>query len=305
MKQIRRIWPCLIVAILALTSSGAARAVDDANSAVSNALDLLENNNAREAGALLADAARRFPKDRELGELLYAVLRDHRWDVPQTLPLKLPGAITVVDFSPDAKFAIAGAEDGTVRVVDIEAGKLLDTTIKHPGPIVGVTLLPGNELAFSIDQSGLSRLWKIADGTVVREGRNRTSYLTAFAINKDYDRLALGYADGEVHVHDRDGKEVGQPVKHSKAVNGLVFAPDGQSLGSASEDGTARVWDVKTGKPRDFVIKHKAPLTSVDIGRLGILLLTTSKDGVAKVSNVSDGQRVMPEVNCGAGILNA
>ncbi|MFL6567935.1 MAG: hypothetical protein ACJ8LI_02110 [Chthoniobacterales bacterium] len=305
MKQIRRIWPCLIVAILALTSSGLTRAADDANTAVSNALDLLENNNAREAGALLADAARRYPKDRELGELLYAVLRDHRWDVPQTLPLKLPGAITVVDFSPDAKFVIAGAEDGTVRIVDVEAGKLLDTAIKHPGPIVGVTLLPGNELAFSIDQSGLSRLWKIADGTVVREGRNRTSYLTAFAINKDYDRLALGYADGEVHVHDRDGKEVGQPVKHSKAVNGLVFAPDGQSLGSASEDGTARVWDVKTGKPRDFVIKHKAPLTSVDIGRLGVLLLTTSKDGVAKVSNVSDGQRVMPEVNCGAGILNA
>ncbi|PYK29596.1 MAG: hypothetical protein DME57_09825 [Verrucomicrobia bacterium] len=225
--------------------------------------------------------------------------------MPQTLSLKLPGAITVVDFSQDAKLAIAGAEDGTVRIIDAEAGKLLDTTVKHPGAIVGITILPGNEMAFSIDRSGLSRLWKIADGSVVREGKNRTSYLTTFAINKDYNRLALGYADGEVHVRDREGNLVGEPVKHSKAITALVFSPDGQSLASASEDGTARVWDVKTDKPRTFVVKHKAPITSVDIDRLGAWLLTTSKDGIAKVSNARDGKPVPKEVKCGAGILDA
>jgi WD40 repeat protein/Tfp pilus assembly protein PilF len=223
----------------------------------------------------------------------------------ETLSVKLPAAITVVHLSPDAKLAIAGAEDGTVRVLDIEAGKLLDATVKHPGAIVGVTILPGNELAFSIDQSGLSRLWKIADGTVVKEGKNRTSSLTTFAINKQYDRLALGYTDGEVHVRDREGNLVGDPVKHTKAITGLVFAPDGQSLASASEDGTARVWDVKTGKPRGFVVTHKSPLTSVDIDRLGMWLLTTSKDGIAKVSSTKDGKPVPKEVNCGAGILHA
>ncbi|MFL6585077.1 MAG: hypothetical protein ACJ8KU_11240 [Chthoniobacterales bacterium] len=305
MKQVRRMSQCVIVAILALASSSGAQAADDANAVVNNALDLVESNNGRQAVALLADAARRYPKDRELGELLYMLLRDKHWPMPQTLPIKLPAAITVVDFSSDGKLAIAGAEDGTVRVIDVEAGKPLDPTVKHPGAIVGVTILPGNELAFSIDKSGLSRLWKIADGTMVREGQNRTSHLTAFAINKDYNHLALGYADGEVHVRDREGNLVGEPVKHSKAITGLVFAPDGQSLASASADGTARVWDVKTDKPRDFVVKHKAPLTAVDIDRLGVALLTTSKDGVAKMSNVKDGKPSMPDLNCGAGILDA
>src|SRR3954468_4473455 len=256
MKQIQRISRCVIIAILALSSSSRAQVAEDSKAAIHNALDLLEDNNARQAVAVLADAARRFPNDRELGELLYTTLRDKRWPMPQTIPLKLPAAITVVQLSADAKLAIAGAEDGTVRVIDVEAGKLLDPTVKHPGAIVGITILPGNEMAFSIDRSGLSRLWKIADGSVVREGKNRTSFLTTFAINKDYSRLALGYADGEVHVRDRDGKLVGEPVKHSKAITGLAFSPDGQSLATASEDGTARVWDVKTDKPRNFVVKH-------------------------------------------------
>src|SRR3954462_3930814 len=305
MKQIQRISGCVIIALLALSSSSRAQVAEDSKAAIHNALDLLEDNNAREAVAVLADAARRFPHDRELGELLYTTLRDKRWPMPQTVSLKLPAAITVVQLSPDAKLAIAGAEDGTVRVIDVEAGKLLDGTVKHPGPIVGVTILPGDELAFSIDKSGLSRLWKIADGSVVKEGKNRTSYLTTFAINKDYNRLALGYADGEVHVRDREGKLIGEPVKHSKAITGLTFSPDGQSLASASEDGTARVWDVKTDRPRNFVVKHNTPLTSVDIDRLGVWLLTTSKDGIAKVSSAKDGTPVRKEVNCGAAVLHA
>src|SRR3954469_1291511 len=305
MKQIQRISRCVIIAILALSSSSRAQVAEDSKAAIHNALDLLEDNNAREAVAVLADAARRFPHHPELGGLLYNTLRGQRRAMPETLPVKLPAAITVVDLSPDSKLAIAGAEDGTVRVIDVEGGKLLDTTVKHPGAIVGVTILPGDEMAFSIDKSGLSRLWKIADGSVVKEGKNRTSYLTTFAINKDYNRLALGYADGEVHVRDREGKLIGEPVKHSKAITALVFAPDGQALASASADGTARVWAVAASKPRDFVVTHKGPLTSVDIDRLGILLLTTSKDGVAKVSNAKDGKPVPKDVDCGSSILHA
>src|SRR4051812_37941608 len=96
MRQTRPIWHCAIVASLVLTSIASAGAAEDASTAVNDALDLLDNNNARQAAALIADAARRYPKDRELGELLYALLRDHRWEAPQTLPVKLPAAITVV-----------------------------------------------------------------------------------------------------------------------------------------------------------------------------------------------------------------
>jgi tetratricopeptide (TPR) repeat protein len=140
MKQTWRRWQSGIAAILLLGSGGVVRAADDAATVVSRALDLVEDHDAREAVAVLADGARRYPQDRKLGGLLYTLLRDKRWPLPATLPVKLPAAITAIDLSQDCKFAIAGAEDGTVRILDTETGKLLDAIVKHPGAIVGVAV---------------------------------------------------------------------------------------------------------------------------------------------------------------------
>jgi WD40 repeat protein len=304
MKQKRRLWKTVLVAMIACTSGSAARAADDAATALRNALDLAEGYDARKAVAVLADAARRYPQDRKIGGLLFTLLRDKRWPIPQTLPVKLPAGITVLKFSPDAKYVIAGAQDGTVRILDTDSGKLLDATVKHPGAVVAAVILPGNELAFSLGNAGDALLWKIADGSTVKSWTNKDSTFTACAISKDYRRLALGYANGEVRVYDRDlGKQVGEPVKHSKAITSLGFSPDGETLGTGSADGTAHVFDVATGKAREFVIKHKTPLVSVEVGR-NDLLLTASEDGVAKVANAKDGKKIA-EINCGAKIRNA
>ena len=297
-------WLSVVATAFVFTLSGFARGQQNAETAVDQALDLLEDNNAREAVALLADAARRDPQDRKLGSLLYTLLRDKRWPLPATLPVKLPAAITVLGFSPDAKLVIAGAEDGTVRILDSDSGKLLDAMVKHPGAIVCAAILPGDELAFSLGKAGDARLWKIADGSTVKEWSNRDSTFTACAISKDYRRLALGYANGEVRVFDRElGKQLGDAIKHSEAITSLGFSPDGETLGTGSADGTAHVFDVATGKARGFVVKHKAPLVSVDVGRQD-LLLTASEDGIAKVLNAKDG-KLVAEINCGAKIRKA
>src|SRR3954469_8979307 len=124
MKQTRRIWKTVVVAMMACTTGSVARAAEDATTALNNALDLVEGYEARKAVAVLADAARRYPQDRKIGGLLYTLLRDKRWPVLQTLPAKLPGSITAMRFGADANLLIAGTEDGTVRVLNTETGEL-------------------------------------------------------------------------------------------------------------------------------------------------------------------------------------
>src|SRR4051812_24421637 len=304
MKPTRRLWTTMLITMMACTSGSAARAADDAATALHNALDLAEGYEARKAVAILADAARRYPQDRKIGGLLFTLLRDKRWPIPQTLPVKLPAGITVVRFSTDAKLLIAGTEDGTVRILDTDTGKLLDGQVKHPGAVVGVVILPGNELAFSIGKVGDANLWKIADGSTVKSWSNKDSTLTAGAISKDFRRLALGYANGEVRVYDRDqAKQIGESVKYTKAITSLGFSPNGETLGMGSAVGTARVFDVGSAKPHGFVIKHKSALVSVEVGRYDILL-TASEDGIAKTVNAKDG-KLIAEIDTGAKIRNA
>jgi WD40 repeat protein/Tfp pilus assembly protein PilF len=306
MKHTRFTWLGVPLVMLGFAVGSAAQAQDDAKAATTIALDLLTDNNARGAVAVLADAARRYPQDRKIGALLYTLLRDKRWPVGQTLPVKLSAAVTVVDFSSDAKLVIAGAEDGTVRLLDVESGRLLDATVKHPGSIVNVAILPGNELAFSVGRAGVARIWRIADGKVEREWSNKDSAFTAAAVSKDFKHIALGYENGDARVYDREsGEEIGEAIKHTKAITGLVFSPDGQALATASADGSSRVWQLATGKPRDFVVKHNGPLRSVDFGRLGILLLTASDDGIAKITDATSGAPIIPDLNCGAAIRDA
>src|SRR5689334_6432493 len=222
MKRAQPTWAGRVAAAFILALSGFARAQQKPEPAIDRALDLVEDNNAREAVAVLADAARRYPQDRKIGGLLYTLLRDKRWPLPATLPVKLPSAITMLRFSPDAKLVIAGTDDGTVRILDSDSGKLLNATIKHPGAVVCAAILPGNELAFSLGKAGDAHLWKITDGSTVKQWSNRDSTFTACAISKDYRRLALGYANGDVRVYDRDlGQQIGEPITHAKDITSL------------------------------------------------------------------------------------
>ena len=46
-------------------------------------IDLMEGQNPREAVALLAETARKYPQNRNVGHLLYTLLRDRNWPMPQ------------------------------------------------------------------------------------------------------------------------------------------------------------------------------------------------------------------------------
>lgn len=296
--------PCLLASII--LGGTAARAQETAGKALASARDLLTENKAREAVAVLADAARRYPQDRKIGAMLYSLLRDRNWPVAQTLPVKLSGAVTALDFSPDSALVVAGTADGKVRILDVDSGELTDTIVKHPGSILAVRIAPGNELGFSVGSAGVAQIWDVATGKVIRQWSNKQLKITASATTSDLSLVALGYENGEVVVYSRrTGAPIGEPIKHAKAISDIVFSRDGAAFGTASVDGTARVWDVGSLKARDFVVKHKAPLTNVDIGRLGILLLTSSKDGIAKVSDANNGAPIVSAVECGAPILDA
>jgi WD40 repeat protein len=45
------------------------------------------------------------------------------------------------------------------------------------------------------------------------------------------------------------GKETLELEGHEGTVNSAVFSPDGKRIVTASDDGTARIWDAASGRP--------------------------------------------------------
>jgi WD40 repeat protein len=82
-------------------------------------------------------------------------------------------------------------------------------------------------------------------------------------------------------------------LNHRNAVRGGAFSPDGKSVVTASEDGTACIWDAETGRPIGKPIKgHKSGVLSAGFSRDGKRIVTASKDGTARIWDTAIGRPI-------------
>jgi WD40 repeat protein len=91
--------------------------------------------------------------------------------------------------------------------------------------------------------------------------------------------LAFG-KDGLGLLDGKTGKQLVALRGHFGAVKSALFSPDGQSVVTASDDQTARIWDAATGK-EVHLLRHRA----------GVVFALMTPDG-RHVVTASDSIRV-------------
>ncbi|MEH1168877.1 NB-ARC domain-containing protein [Micromonospora sp. CPCC 205539] len=78
-------------------------------------------------------------------------------------------------------------------------------------------------------------------------------------------------------------------IGHAGPVRALVVAPDGTWLASASDDGTARIWDPVTGNVRHTLTGHAGMVTTLVVAPDGTWLGSTSGDGTVRIWDPTTG----------------
>jgi len=79
------------------------------------------------------------------------------------------------------------------------------------------------------------------------------------------------------------------PVGHTERVNYADFSPDGKYIVSTSEDKTAKLWDIRTGKELHTFYGHTKNVITARFNADGKTITTTSNDNTIKIWNIASG----------------
>ncbi len=92
-------------------------------------------------------------------------------------------------------------------------------------------------------------------------------------------------------------------LSHDSPVDAAAFSPDGKTVLTGGDDGTARLWEAATGRPIGQPIRHAGVVTIVAFSPDGRTLLTGSKDKTARLWDAATGQPVGSPLPHGADVM--
>jgi WD40 repeat protein/serine/threonine protein kinase len=92
---------------------------------------------------------------------------------------------------------------------------------------------------------------------------------------------------------------------HEQAVFAARFSPDGRRVATASNDRTARIWDVATGASIGRPMRHGAKVGDVRFSADGRWVVTASDDHTARVWDAATGEPVASALDHGDTVISA
>ena len=183
-------------------------------------------------------------------------------------------AVSQVVYSPDGHWLITGDGSGRVRVWDADSGQPVTPVLDHKNPIVAL-VMPRNDYLVVANGDQLQS-WRLPSGELGPSLSLSTNARTLEAsLNGDY--LAVGCEGATSLIIDVQTMARIHTLSHGGGVNALDFSGLGL-LATASDDRSARLWDIASGDQQSRAMGHGGEVHCVRFSPSGKYLVTGGFD---------------------------
>jgi WD40 repeat protein len=181
--------------------------------------------------------------------------------VPQPMPIpgvlawtietrRHRGDLTAMDTSPDGRLVALGGDDTTIRIWELDSGKLVRTLVGHDRDIRALSWSPdGGTIASTGGTDRTVRLWNASTSMPLRVFKGFKDDTELVQWSADGSVLAAaGGASGWIWLWRSDTQQGGQLTEMGEEVLAIDWSPDGRSLAVATRNKAVSIIDVESGK---------------------------------------------------------
>jgi WD40 repeat protein len=163
-----------------------------------------------------------------------------------------PVPVSDVAWSSDGRTLAVGLVDGTVQLLDPDAGQLQDTLANKLAGIASLAWLPDDVHLLVAGTDGTVREWDITQKRAILELGDAQAYPPlAYQVSWSPrgDQIALVGSTGTIQLWDtKSWKLVRALADQGNVAISVSWSPDGSLLASTGYDGYVRIWEPMSGK---------------------------------------------------------
>jgi WD40 repeat protein len=216
-------------------------------------------------------------------------------------------------FSSDGAILATGAQDGSLDLWRTSDGAHLETLAQHTGPVTAIGFAPNADpgaqaqhLLASVEQDGTLKLWLVGGDTFeTSETATRTPTTTRSTSTPLASQSPAAHPSAEPLEPTRSHLPL-LILDHAAPVSSVAFAPNGELLASAGQDGVVKLWQIddqlrdppssqshdSTSTPSSAAqpiqrLIHPAPVDRIAFAPDGLTLASGSDDGVVRLWRIT------------------
>ncbi|MEG5029092.1 WD40 repeat domain-containing protein [Microcoleus sp. AT8-B1] len=199
--------------------------------------------------------------------------------------------ISAIVISPDSQVIASGSADTTIKIWNLETGKLICTFGSlltwgaHKAGIVSLAFSPIAQTLASSSSDGTIKLWNLRSRECFQTIKG---YANCLAFSPDGQTLATGGWDRNIQLRQLSNPDTSITLAgHFNSINAIAFSPDGLTVVSASADGNIKFWNASTGEHIHTLSGHQNSVTCLTFSSDGETIISGSIDKTVKIWGIN------------------